>query len=362
MLKKFAVLLLFILVIYVANAFLNPFPSRNVPEGFNPKYGTSFSFEQSGWYGQDPHKSFEKLITEHKFDWVRVPFFWDQMTDSDGNLKIDDLKFAAETAKAHNTKLIIAIGAKTPYHPEYHIPASLSSKLKFGDTIDANHAIASDILAINKKVVIALSAYESIGWWQVENEPYLANINNWQIDKEFLKKEVGEVRNSDPKKRPIILVTHSPHFIDGEWKDFFEILKPGDVFGINVFFKVQGPQLISFSIFGRETRIVWPKGFSMPAQSWLLISPDFLALKKYSESRNVEMWVMEMQAEPYIRTLEDAKRTSFEFTAGDISKADNFLKTYRIKSVGLWGANFWQFRESLGDESWMKAVDGIINN
>ena len=69
-------LLIFLIIII---AFLKPFPQKNMIEGFRPQYGVSYSFEQAGWYGLDPKKSFGELLDNFKFSWVRLPFFWDQM-------------------------------------------------------------------------------------------------------------------------------------------------------------------------------------------------------------------------------------------------------------------------------------------
>ncbi len=361
MFKKVVIFFLFIICLYIFNAFLNPFPKRVVPAGFRPNYGTSFSFEQAAWYGQDSRASFERLISEHKFDWIRVPFFWDQMTDSGGNLKIDDLKFAAETARVHNTKLIIALGTKTPYFPEYHFPKSVEEKLSYGQTINLNSPVAADILAIDKKVVIELSGYKSIYAWQVENEALLANVNGWKISPDLLAAEVKAVRENDPLRRPIILNSAGSSVFGSNVKSLIGLLKPGDILGVNAFFKTQGTYLVSKAVLGKEIRVPWPKWLVWPVQSWPFISPDFTEVKKDAESKGLEVWIMEAQAEPYVRDLNYAKQADFSFKSSDIELAVNYLASYRIKSIGLWGANFWQFRESLGDKSWTAAVSRVVD-
>src|SRR3990167_10872076 len=96
-----AILLLFlILVIFLANGFINPIPERRADSSFKQIYGTSFSFEQAGWYGLDPRKTYVKLLEDFDFEWVRLPFFWDHPStssgqkDLDGSGNLDDLKFA----------------------------------------------------------------------------------------------------------------------------------------------------------------------------------------------------------------------------------------------------------------------------
>ena len=79
------------------------------------------------------------------------------------------------------------------------------------------------------------------------------------------------------------------------------------------------------------------------------------------ESRDIGFWVLEMQAEPYIRELNDADAGRFSFQAEDIKKADEFLRASGIDNIGLWGAHFWQYREKIGDKSWIRAVAEIVN-
>ena len=361
MIRRATVLFFLLLIVLILNAFLNPFPKKNTPEGFRPKYGISYSFEQAGWYGLDARKSYIELLDTAKFDWVRLPFFWDQMMDVNGELKVDDLKFAIEEAQKRNVKVIVALGLKTPYYPEYHLPGSISSQIKFGEKIGAYHAVSDDVLAINKKLVEALSKYDNISHWQVENEPFLANVNNWKIDESLIKAEVEVVRSADFKKRPIILNHVGPSVFDKSYKPLFSILETGDVFGVNAYFKTQGVYLASFKVFGKEVRINWPGFLVWPVQSWAGFSPNFSNLANEAQKKGIELWVLEMQAEPYVRSIENAKSNDLFFRAQDIVSADKYLKSNRIEAVGLWGAHFWQFRKKIGDRSWMDSVKSIVN-
>ena len=67
-----------------------------------------------------------------------------------------------------------------------------------------------------------------------------------------------------------------------------------------------------------------------------------------------------MQAEPYIKKLDEADDPYLTFTAGDIEKGNDFLRSYKIESVGLWGANFWLYKEKNGDDSYTNAVKSIV--
>lgn len=351
-----------LLTLLILNAFLNPIPQRNVPEGIRPNYyGTSYSFEQAGWYGLDGRKAYIELLDTVKPDWIRLPFFWGQMLGENGNLKIDDLEFAVLEAAKRDVKVVIALGLKTPYYPEYHLPDYIALQLKFGEKIDTNHPITDDLLAIDEKLVSALSKYENISHWQVENEPFLANVNNWKIDASLLKAEIAVVRESDPKKRPVILNHVGPAVFDREYKDILDLLSPGDVFGVNAYFKTQGAYLISFRIFAKEIKIPWPKALVWPVQSWVGFSPDLERIKKETEYRGIKLWILEMQAEPYIRGREDSMRKNLSFSPNDLKDADKFLRSYKIESIGLWGAHFWQFREKAGDSAWTDTVKSIVN-
>lgn len=352
------VLFLF-LVIYVARAFVSPIPHRNSlasleNDNKKPLYGVSYSFEQAGWFGLDPRSSYTKLLDEFDFDWVRLSFYWDKYN-------FDDLKFAIREAAKRDVDVIVALGAKTPYFPEYKWPSEIKSRVKFGDTIDLKHPVAGDIVEIDKSVVRELSSFDNIIFWQVENEPLIGNVNRWKIDPTLVAAEVEVVRKTDPKKRPIILNHAATGFYDKSWQELLPILAPGDVFAVNAFFKTKGTDLFNAKIFGKEIHILWPDHFVWPVYPWGIFSPNFAQIKSTVEANGNRFWVLEMQAEPYIKKLDEAQDRFLSFNTGDIADAEGFLRSYKIESVGFWGVHFWLFREMLGDESWTRAVNEIVS-
>src|SRR3989344_7468095 len=282
MLRRALLLFFLLLVFFILNAFVNPIPKKNTVEGFKPNYGVSFSFEQAGWYGLEGRKSYIELLDSVEFKWVRLPFFWNQMMDENSNFNsnFEVLKWAISEAKKRNIDVIIALGAKTPYYPEYHWPESVSGKVKFGQKIDANNAAALDILEIDKKVVSELSGFDNIIFWQIENEPLLANVNGWVITPSLIKAEIEVVKGTDSKKRPVILNHVGPTLFHRGYKDLLSLLSPGDVFSVNAYFKTQGTYFLSLGAFGRKIDIAWPTWLVWPVQSWTFFSVDFENVKK----------------------------------------------------------------------------------
>ena len=370
MLIRVVLLSFFILLIFVSNAFVNPIPKREFDSEFRPRYGVSYSFEQANWYGLDPRESYIELLDQFRFDWVRVPFFWDQTLlrskgATDGqvvDLNFDDLKFAIEEAAKRDVDVIIALGAKTPYFPEYHLPGEIEKQLEFGATITLDHPVAGEILETSRKVVESLAPYDNIIAWQVENEPLIGNVNRWKIDTSLIKAEVEVVRLADPAHRPIILNHAATGFYDRSWQTLLPILKPGDIFAVNAFFKTKGTDLFNAKIFGREVHILWPDHFVWPVYSWGFLSPDIESIKEKVEAHGNTLWILEMQAEPYIKKLEEADDPLLPFRPGDIELADNFMRSHQIESVGLWGAHFWQYRAKNGDGSWLGAVKNLLES
>ena len=373
MLRRLIIVLFLLLIIFISNAFAFPIPERKFDPNFKPTYGISYSFEQAGWYGLDPKENYTKLLDDFKFDWVRLPFFWDRSvigtgsmtgtksTKSDDDMDLRDLKWAIEEAGKRNIRVIIALGAKTPYFPEYHWPKDIAAQIKFGERITINHPIAKDILAIDQKVVDALSVYDDIAYWQVENEPLVGNVNKWKIDPSLVAAEVEIVRKTDLKNRPIILNHAATGFYDKSWKELLPILKPGDVFAVNAFFKTKGTDLVSAKIFGREIHILWPDHLAWPVHSWWIFSPNYQAIKKTVEANGNKLWILEMQSEPYIKKIEQADDPFLTFTQQDIIAGNNFLKSFKVESIGLWGAHFWQYKEKNGDNSWLNVVKSIVS-
>src|SRR3989344_1188672 len=373
MLKRAVLLVLLLFSAFIINAFLNPIPEGEIVEGGKNSYGTSYSFEQAEWYGLDSRKAYLDLLDKFDFEWIRIPFFWDhpsthstnsvqaisgQSSSNFGN--IDDLRWAVSEANKRNVNVVIALGAKTPYYPEFHLPENVASQLSPDQNIDSNHAVGAEILEIDRRLVEALSHYENISHWQIENEPFTPNENGWTVDESLIKEEIGVVRNADPIKRPIILSHVGPVVFDLRWKRLLKLLESGDVLGVNAYFKTQGASLFSFSLFGNQISIPWPRGLSWPVQSWGLFSPDFAGIKKEAGKVGVDVWVLEMQAEPYIRDLNDGRKKEFSFDAEDLKKGHNYLSSEKIKTIGFWGSPFWLFREGLGDFSWLNLVGEIV--
>ena len=362
MIRRILIVFFLLILIFVASAFANPIPNRRFDPNFKPAYGISYSFEQAGWYGLDPKESYIKLLDEFKFVWVRLPFFWNLMVDSQGNLAIDDLKFAIEEAQKRNIKVIIALGAKTPYFPEYHWPQNIASQVKFGELITISHPVAKDILSIDKKIVEELSTYDNIVYWQVEKEPLIGNVNKWKIDSSLVAAEVEIVRSADRQKRPIILNHAATGFYDQSWRKLLPILKPGDVFAVNAFFKTKGTDLVTAKLFGRQIHILWPDHLVWPVHSWMIFSPDYRTIKRAVEANGSKLWILEMQAEPYIKKIEQADDPFLTFTPQDIIAGNNFLKSYEVESIGFWGAHFWQYQLKKENSAWINAVKSIVNN
>ena len=364
MLIRVFLLIFFVAFVFIVMAFLNPIPTRPTKTVDRPMYGVSYSFEQAGWFGVDPRKDYIQMLEEFKFDWVRLPFFWNQMVDpttDEFNKNFEDLKFAIGEAQKRNVKVIVAIGAKTPYFPEYHWPKDIEDQVKFGEVIGADHEVTDDILAIDKKVVLELSPFDNIAFWQVENEPFVGNVNKWKIASSLVVKEAEVVRKTDPKNRPIILNHAATGFYDNSWQALLPILKEGDVFAVNAFFKTKGTDLISAKLLGKEIHLPWPDHLVWPVHSWFVFSPDFSKIKKDVEANGNDLWVLEMQSEPYIKKIEEAKDPLLSFEPKDIAAADKFLRSYDIKSIGFWGVHFWQYRKDRGDSSWNEAVKQIVN-
>src|SRR3989338_7351353 len=298
-------LIFFVTFVFVITAFLNPIPVRQIRTDYRPLYGVSYSFEQAGWYGHNPREDYVEMLEEFEFDWVRLPFFWNQMVDpatGEFNQNFENLKFAIAEAQKRNVGVIAAIGAKTPYFPEYHWPREIEDQVKFGEIID-----------------------------------------------------------SDPKRRPIILNHAATGFYDTSWKKLLPILKEGDVFAVNAFFKTKGTDFITAKFLGREIHVLWPDHFVWPVQSWFVFSPDFSKIKRQVEANGNDLWVLEMQSEPYIKKIEEAKDPVPSFEPEDILAGEKFLRSYQIKSIGFWGVHFWQYREDNGDSSWKDKVKGIVN-
>lgn len=350
----FVIVSLWIILVNITRLRGVPLPRKQVFYGFsfNP-----YVFEQLGlnW-----HSAYLKLIDSFDWEWVRLSFYWNKMVDENNVLKLDDLWFQINEAEKRNINVVLVVGVKAPFYPEVYAPAELTKHFTLGENIKADSPTGKTILKVESELVPIIATSSAITYWQVENEPFAGPVNNWQIDISLLEEEMKLVRRLDPMNRPIILTHPAPYPFDSNWKKLLNLLKSGDVLGVNYFPKTRTPDIINFNLFGKHLKVKWPEFVNIPTYIWGPFSPDFKKVAKIVSNNGNKLWVMEMQAEPYLTKFNEVKGKIFVFQPEDIVKSDNQIRKSGINHIGLWGAHWWLLTAERGDSSWIEAVQQIV--
>lgn len=352
----FTIILFFLVILFVNYKRFSKLP---IPQD-EVSYGFSFAPHPYAVAGLDWKKSYIELLDRFNFKWVRIAFYWDQSTDQAGNLNLTDLTFQIEEAQKRNVSVIIAIGAKTPYYPEVYIPNHLTKDLKFGQELGNSAQIKKALLDVESNLIPKIATYSAITYWQVENEPYAGTRNNWTVGEDLLSEEIKVIKKNDPSKRPIILTHPGPFVWDHDWQKLLKHLAMGDVLAVNYFPKTRTPDVVTINLLGKDLKLIWPDFINIPVYIWGSISPDFEKVKNTVEAHGNKLWIMEMQAEPYLSEFKYARGKIFVFTPEDILKADLAIRKAGIHYIGFWGANWWLLSDKNGDSEWINMVEKVV--
>jgi len=357
---KLLISLIFLVLLIVVGITLFS-DERNLPKNadlsFKPKFGISFSQNVAKEYGYEWKNFYTRILDDLKPDWVRVNFFWNQMIDDQGNLDLSDLIFQIEEAQKRDVKVIVALGLKVPYYPEFYLPSNLKEKLSYGQEVDKNEEIAQAIMATDRQIIKSLSKYDNISFWQVENEPSISDVG-FSVSTEFVKKEAQLVKAEDPKKRPILVSFQTEFGFRSFYTPLLLILEKDDAISFNMFLKTQTITLPPISFFGKEIRLPWPRVFNFPFFQTGPASPKFSRLKSKIESLGHQFMVLEMQAEPYNKNMTKFSDNAFiyPFKPADIKRSTNFLRFLKVEYVGFWGIEWVYKAVDSGNSSWLSTI------
>ncbi|MBL7073434.1 MAG: beta-galactosidase [Candidatus Omnitrophica bacterium] len=321
-------------------------------EAADIKIGTSFSPVQSEYLGMDWKKTYIEVL-EAGFDIVRLGSYWNRIEKTEGVYDFSALDWQIKEAELRGIPIVLTVGMKAPRWPEYFLPEWLLKQVRLPARKDVsnNKRVRDLTLGFIEKVVIRYRDKPIITVWQVENET-LNRIGEklWYIGTDFLKEEVELVRKLDGGKRPILVTSATyPNKFLRVLARLFSCAKPieqyidiADIIGINVYPTI-GYKFLEMGMHfktNKKERIKY-----------------FTAVKNYIEENGKEVWVTELQAEPWepghLVYMNEKVPIS-----GDPKETEQFfleLKNIGIKTIFLWGVEYWRFRKwKYKDKEWEK--------
>lgn len=297
------------------------------------KMGISFVDHHARSLGLDWKKAYVEILDELGIKRVRLGAYWNEIEKSPGEFDFSNLDFQIKEAQRRKVDVVLAFGIKAPRWPECFIPEFY---------IENKENREKKLLEYEKVLVERYKNYESISYWQVENEPFLPFFGECPvgaIDGDLIDREIAQVKELDPNRE--IIVTDS-----GELSWWHEAAKRADVFGTTLY------RTIYKKPFGYVTYPVGPNFFRIKA----------LVIKYFSDQENVI--ISELQAEPWgpgwipdMSLEEQYKSMSPEIFKEIIVYAQktNFDTCY------LWGAEWWYWLKVVkgNDEMWEVAKEAL---
>jgi len=310
-------LVVFILLLF--GAFLW-YLSRPFPAPQQMRYGVTFSKPFAEKLGLDWKALYAALLDDLGARKLRLPAYWDEIETREESFDFDDLWWQVREAEKRNAEIILAVGRKLPRWPECHEPGWLNNQQSAANHQPQNKEYKQQkLLKYIEETINRFKNYESVKYWQVENEPFLPFGECPEFDKEFLEREIELVRSLDPS-RPV-LITDS-----GELGRWIPAASRADIFGTTMYFQIYNNWIGQF-------RYPIGPGF-FRAKSRLT---DFIAGKK-------PKIVVEFQMEPwnpkqiYETALEEQLAV---FPESEFEERVEFVKKTGFDTIYFWGAEWW---------------------
>lgn len=320
--KMFWFLLIIISAFILLFAILNMsvFSNNKISE---PEWGVSFSEKAANNLGLDPRAVYSALISDLGVRKIRISVHWDLLEKEKGSYNLTKLDEEVKLAEQTGTKLILAIGRKTPRWPECHVPGWAVREPK-----DEQQKSIKTMLQV---VVERYRNSPALYMWQVENEPFLTFFGEcaWRDDK-FFGEEVQWVKSLDPNHK--ILVTDT-----GELSLWFTAAKYGDVLGATMYRRVWS------DIFHMYVGYPIGSGWYVRRANWV---------KKLFDKEVINA---ELQAEPWVRgSGENIEADGLKHTLTHEMFDDNldFARKAGSREIYLWGAEWWYYRKFIKGDDW----------
>ena len=281
-------------------------------EAENIVWGVNFSQKHTQGLGLDWQETYSALIDDLGATNIKLATYWDLIEKGEGDYDFGDLDLQVKEAEQKGVNLFLVIGMKSPRWPECHIPEWAKGLTK--------EEQQEKILNLVKQIVSRYQDYSSITMWQIENEPFFPFGECPWVDKEFLKKEIEQVKNLDKQKRPVVISD------SGEGSFWISAARVGDVVGTTMYKKVWIHQLGIYLTYPLPPNFYWQK-----AQ---IIKTFF----------NKKVICVELQAEPwgprllYDSPLEEQQKSM------DLQRFQqniDFARKTGLDEFYLWGGEWW---------------------
>jgi hypothetical protein len=278
----------------------------------DPGWGLSFSRTHAEYLGYDWKEMYLDMLNELGPKKLRLISYWELMEKENDLWYFQDIEEMLLETQKRNIDVVLTVGHKVPRWPECHHPAWYN--------LLTDEEKKSEQLEMVEMAVNRFKKYDSIKYWQVENEPLFGfGYECPEADKQLLAQEIDLVRSLD--QRPIILADSGEL---GRWVPTASF-KP-DIFGTTMYRTVHNPKV------GYFRYPIPPIFFKVKAGLTELLT-------------GVDRFVgVELQAEPWF--ADDISRTDlkvqFELMNSKILVENvQYARKTGLEDHYLWGVEWW---------------------
>lgn len=281
------------------------------------KIGITYSTKYAAGLGLDPRGAFLQIVDDLNVKYIRFPIYWDDVEKKRSKFDFSQADYYLNIARAKKINVILVLGYKQPRWPECFSP-EWTKNLTRSQKDEA-------ILNLVKEEVSHFKKFDSIKYWQVENEPLFSFGVCERVDektRERLQREVAIVKGLDQRQ---VMVTDS-----GELSSWLKTRQISDILGVTLYRTVWNP------VFGLNDYPLPPSFYSIKAKI-----VKFITGKNHSP-----VIISELQAEPWI----PAKKNIIDvpivdkikyFPVKKLSQNVEFAKQTGFEEIYLWGAEWW---------------------
>lgn len=300
----------------------------------NPEYGINYSCKRAEYFGLECEALFRQILADLGVRLVRLSVYWSDVERDPGVYDFSAVDRLLAIAEEYGARVTMSIGMKAQRYPEFWFPTWLRLAAKLPpDGYPEDHPLVEEALfpylAAAARHVGAHPAVEAI---QVENEPFVhfrGHANGWRIRRSFLARELETVHSNDPGAHPIVISHASWWRRDGTWR---WIIENADVLAQSVYTKRQRGPWQWLHIFPYHT------GF---------YAPDLPEQARTAKRNGKQVWIGELQAEPYERPDVDVRRiptaTARSFSVRLFRDNVRLAKRSGAARAYMWGAEWWAY-------------------
>lgn len=286
--------------------------------------GASFIADYADYLGVDPHETFTAMLDDLHIRHFRLVSYWSDIEKTKGTYDFSELDWEFGQAAARGAKVTLAIGLRQPRWPECHMPAWA-----------ANEPASTWEPQLNAFMTAVINRYKSspaLESYQLENEYFLTAFASCPDEtRTRLIAEASLVRRLDP--RHTLIISRSQNAVG------WPVGQPhADEYAISIYRRVWTPTL--------GTYVNYP----FPAWYYAFLAG---AERLWSGKDTV---IHELQTEPWPAHSQPIPQTTLaeqnkSFNAVQLKRNVSFAKATGMKTVDLWGAEYWYYRKTVMHDS-----------